>query len=255
MKRSLNLLLFFAVFSMPSVTLAASFDATVQWAKRATLSMPVSGVVDVVNAEAGEHVAKGRVLVALRQAPFKAKVDQAKARVARLVADRREAVRDYKQAQELYDRTVLSTVELENAKLKVTRARAALKEARAELALATIDLRDSRIVAPFDAWVLAIHAQPGQTVVSTLEARPLVVLAAQGKYVAKAWVAADALEKLKVGQAATVTVSGKRYQGRIKAIGLEPAAQGGDKKYAVSVLFNAPDTRLPAGQSARVKFQ
>lgn len=254
MKRSLNLL-FFTVFGMPSYALAASFDATVQWAKKVTLSMPVSGVVDVVSAEAGTRVAKGHVLVALRRAPFKAKVDQAKARVTRLVADRREATRDYKQAQELYDRTVLSMVELENAKLKVTRARAALKGARARLALATIDLRDSRIAAPFDAWVLTVHAQPGQTVVSTLEARPLVVLAAQGEYVANAWLAADALEKLKVGQSATVTVSGKRYQGRIKSIGLEPAAeQGGDGKYAVSVLFNAPDTRLPAGQSARVEF-
>jgi len=230
MKRTVFLVLMFVA------TVAFGADGTVQWARRVELGLSVSGTIKTVAVEAGARVAKGQVLVALDDTPFKAEFDQAR-------ADRDEAARDYKQAQQLFERTVLSTVELENAKLKSVRAQARYAQAKYQL-------DRSRIVAPFDAWVLEMRAQVGQNVVNALEARPLVVVAAAGEYVARTRVSGSVLERLTPGAAATVTVAGKNYAGKVHSLALEP---GKGDEHEVTVAFSAAE-RLRPGQSAKVEF-
>lgn len=227
------------VFAVASLWLAAAAwgaDGTVQWARRVELGLGASGTVKTVAAEAGARVPRGQVLAALDDTPFRAELDRAR-------ADRDEAARDYKQAQQLYERTVLSAVELENAKLKSVRAQARFAQARYRF-------DQSRIVAPFDAWVLEVRVQPGQQVVSALEARPLVVLAAAGEYLARTRVSASALERLVPGTAATVTVAGRSYAGKVQALALEP---GKGDEHEVAVAFSSAE-RLRPGQSAKVEF-
>lgn len=227
------------VFAVASLWLAAAAhgaDGTVQWAQRVELGFGASGVVKTVAAAAGARVSTGQVVAALDDTPFKAALDQAR-------ADRDEAARDYKQAQQLYERTVLSAVELENAKLKSVRAQARFAQAQYQLG-------QSRIVAPFDAWVLEVRVQPGQQVVSALEARPLAVLAAAGEYAVHARVPGSVLERLALGAAATVTVAGKSYAGKVRALALEP---GKGDEHEVTVLFSSAE-RLRPGQSAKVEF-
>lgn len=229
------------VFLVLSFIATAAFgaDGTVQWARRVELGLGASGVIKTVAAESGARVAKGQVLVALDDTPFKAVLDQAR-------ADRDEAARDYKQAQQLFERTVLSAVELENAKLKSVRAQARYAQAKYQL-------DQSRIVAPFDAWVLEVRAQAGQNVVNALEARPLVVLAAAGEYLAQLRVPAATLDRLKIGQVANVTVGGKSYAGRIQSLALEPAGGKADGQHDVAVFFQAAEMLRP-GRAAAVEL-
>lgn len=229
---------------------AGSLDAQLQWSRRVELSLPVSGVVQEVRAEAGQRVSKGQLLLALDAAPFAASVLAAEAAVARCRLDLKEASRDHAQARELYARTVLSTVELENAALKQSRAEAACRSAQADLEQARYRQRVSALRAPFDAWVLARSVEPGQSVVAELKPPTLLVLAAAGEYLARAEVAADDARTLKLGQAVTVSVAGRRYQGEIKAMALEPAANG---RYPVDARF-ATDDALRTGQSARIEW-
>lgn len=226
----------FLVLSWVLATAAWGADGTVQWARRVELGLGTSGTIKTVAAEAGARVAKGQVLVALDDTPFRAELDQAR-------ADRDEATRDYKQAQQLFERTVLSAVELENAKLKSVRAQARYAQAKYQL-------DRSRIAAPFDAWVLEVRAQAGQSVVNALEARPLIVLAAAGEYLARTRVSGSALERLTPGAAATVTVAGKSYAGKVHALALEP---GKGDEHEVTVVFSAAE-RLRPGQSAKIDF-
>ena len=231
MKRHLIFPLFFIAWP------AFGADATVQWARRVELGLGASGVVKTVAVAAGARAVKGQVLVALDDTPFKADVEQAR-------VDRDEAVRDYQQTKQLYDRTVLSTVELENARHKSVRAQARFSHAQYALA-------QSRIQAPFDAWVIEVHAQPGQQVVNKLESRPLVVLAAVGEYLARVHAPVENMDRLKLGQAAQVTVNGKAYAGKILSLGLEPVAGKNDGQYEVAVLFQATEMLRP-GRPAQV---
>lgn len=249
-------LLVLAGWFFPLAALAAGYDATVQWAQRVELGLPVSGVIRSVDVEPGAHVHRGQSLLALEDVPFKADMDQAEAQVTQRRADRDETARDYKQAKELYDRTVLSAVDLENARLKARRAEAALKAAGAQLRQARYALDHSRITAPFDGWVLEVRAQAGQSLVNALEAHPLITLAAQGEYEARARVPGPVINGLKVGQNVNISVAGKGYLGRLRSIGLEPVGGKGNSEmlYEVGVVFSAPQALLRAGEPARVEL-
>ena len=54
----------------PSAQAQTVVEGTVEWARRASLGVPVTGVVARVEAEPGERVESGRVLVALDPGRF-----------------------------------------------------------------------------------------------------------------------------------------------------------------------------------------
>ncbi|WP_096461492.1 efflux RND transporter periplasmic adaptor subunit [Sulfurifustis variabilis] len=233
----------------PLAAVAAEYDAVVQYGRTAELGLAVSGIVEAVHVAPGARVRKGDVLVALEKTPFEAEVMRAEAALNRAAADRTEAARDHAQARELYERTVLSTVELENARLRASRAEAEHQAAAAHLKRARYELARSALSAPFDGRVLAVRVQPGEAVVSRLEARPLVSLAAEGEYVARALLAPVHASAIEPGQAASVTIAGQRYEGRVRAVGIESATA--DARYEIAVGFAAPGG-VRVGQAARV---
>lgn len=233
MKRCLIFLL--SVVAWP----AFGADASIQWARRVELGLGASGAIKIVAVEAGARAAKGQVLVALDDTPFRATFEQAR-------TDRDEAVRDYQHAKQLYERAVLSVVELENAKHKSVRAQARFTHAQYALA-------QSRIEAPFDAWVLEVRAQPGQQVVNKLESRPLVVLAAAGEYLARLRVSSAIADRLKLGQAVNISVGGKNYAGRIHALAIEPTGGKSDGQHDLAVYFQAGEMLRP-GRAAVVEL-
>jgi len=68
--------------------MATDVEALVQWSRRTELATPVSGVVASVAVNAGERAAKGQLLLALDDAPFRAAVQEAEALRARLYIGR-----------------------------------------------------------------------------------------------------------------------------------------------------------------------
>lgn len=245
--------LVFALMLVAAQAHAADYDAVIDWSQRVALSSVVSGVVTEVNAVAGQAVEKGAVLVRFDDTPFRAEVAQAQAQVAMSKVSFAEAQRDLKQAEELYARTVLSMVELENAKHKFARAQAAQRSAQAALMSAEYHLREASLRAPFAAMVLKRQVDVGQGVVANLEAAPLVTLVRRGEYVAVVAVPESALGRLSIGTPAAVRVGDQRYTGSVQALGLEPSGKAGAATYEARVVFKS-DTLLRAGQAARVEL-
>jgi len=232
-----------------SPAMAADLEATLQWSRRTELAVPVSGVVGEVNVHAGQRVSKGTLMLALEAAPFQASVQQAESHVTLRKIERDEAARDAGQAKELFDRTVLSVVELENARNRLARAEASLKEATAALDRARWQRRVSQLRAPFDAVVLSRQIESGQSVAADLKPPVLIVVAAAGEYGAVARINADRAVGLKVGQALSVRAAGKTYAGSVRSISHDPAS--GREPYVIEVMFASGDG-LHAGQSARI---
>lgn len=235
--------------------IAADYQATVRWANRVALGIPVSGVVEAVKVVPGQAVNKGDVLLKLQEAPFMANVSKAKAALQNSSSLLKEARRDYDQAKELYARAVLSTVSLENAKMKYQRARANRQEKQALLQLAQYELEHSSLSAPFDAWVLARSVESGQAIVSTLKSEPVMTVAERGSYLARLWMDLSDHRKLKVGTATSVRVMGKQVKGRIHALSLEPQ-QGGrhSSEFWVDVSFDWQHDALRQGEQVEVSI-
>lgn len=140
------------------------------------LTTRVSGVVETVLVRPGQHVKKGAVLLRLDRIIFQARLDEATAEQARAQAEEADAKRELARAQELFDRTVSSTAELEAAGLRHARAQAALASARARRVIAQADLRDAELRAPFNGVVSAVPGGPGTVVTADCQPKPLVIL-------------------------------------------------------------------------------
>ena len=234
---------------------AAGVDAVVEWSRRVELSVPVSGVIVQVHVDAGDRVKRGQALLVLDAAPFQAALKQAQALVAQRKLERDDRQRDYRQAKELYERTVLSTVEFENARTQQARTEAAYQEAQAMLDDRRYRLRVSTLRAPFDGVVLQRLGQPGQTVATDLKPPILLVVAAAGEYIARARLPAERIAGLKAGQGVSVQVLGEKFSAKVKNAGLEPLAQTSkaDAQYEVDVVFETPHM-LRAGQRAIIEI-
>jgi RND family efflux transporter MFP subunit len=237
----------------PQTLWAAEIQATLQWSQRVELSTPVSGVVQAVNVQVGDLVKKGKVLLTLDNTAYQARVAENQSEITRLDAEAEEAKRDLGRVQELYERTVVSTTDLDQAKLRLVKRQSAISEARARLRQNQKALEDTSLRAPFDAVVVLRHAEPGQSVAAGLQPQMLLTLARSGEMIARALLSSPQMGQLKTGQALTVNVAGASYEGKIKTLGMEPVNIKDEWVYPVDVIFASMEP-LRAGTPALVKL-
>ena len=237
----------------PLTAWTADIQATLQWSQRVELSTPVSGNVQAVNVEVGDLVRKGQVLLSLDRTVYMARVAESRSEITRLNAEAEEDKRNLDRVLELYDRTVVSATELDQAKLKLVRSQSSLSEARARLQQNQKALDDASIRAPFDAVVIIRQAEPGLSVAAGLQPQMLLTLARSGEMIARMHLSPFQMDKLKTGQAVTVSVAGINYTGKIKTLGLEPIKIKDEWVYPVDAVFPSKEP-LRAGAPALVKL-
>lgn len=242
-----------AAWAATSAAMAADVAATLQWSQRVELSPRVSGIVREVAVGSGERVRKGQALLVLDAAIYQARLSESRAVVARFREETAEAQRDLGRTQELYDRTVISTSELDRAKLRYARTKAQLDGAQARFREEQKNLADTVLRAPFDAVVVARLAEPGQNVVVGLQPQPLLVLAKAGEMAARFRLRADRAAALKPGQSVMVVVGKQDYPATVKNIGLEPVKDKGGTAYEADAIFAVQELLRP-GTAAVVKL-
>ncbi|MFO7542522.1 MAG: efflux RND transporter periplasmic adaptor subunit [Thiobacillus sp.] len=161
---------------MRIVLLAALLGSPLAFAETVDLTTRVSGVVQEVLVSPGQAVKKGAVLLRLDRIVLQARLEEAGADLARAQADEADTKRDAERAQELFNRTVSSTTELDAALLRHVRAQAALTTANARQVIAQKNLADAELKAPFDGVVEAVPGAPGVVVAAECQPRTLVVM-------------------------------------------------------------------------------
>lgn len=206
-------------FMMLIVTdgIAGEVQGVLQWEHRTNLSLPVSGVVKEVLVSEGQTVKQGKVMLRLDMRRVKARIQAAEARMSRHKPGRDEARRELERAKELFDRTVLSQVELDKAKNDYAEKNAALQEARAEVIEEKLNLEYSELKAPFDLVVLNVHAVKGQAVVNQFQAVPLIEVA-ENRLAAVAFTVPAKLAGIKPGAAVSVIYTDQQLAGKISVI-------------------------------------
>lgn len=230
---------------------AAELAGELAWARTAELSLPASGRVEKVAVTPGAAVTAGEVVLELDARAARARLTDARAAQREAELRRAEAQREWDRAKELYDRTVLSERELQLAEIGFAAADARHQAARAAAIAAEVDLDYTRLSAPFDAWVLALHVAPGQAVVNQVQPMPLLRVAERGRLRVRAAADAAQLAGLAPDAAVTVQVGGRRFDARIVSLGREALGAERPARYAVEAEFDAPDdAALRPGQTA-----
>lgn len=232
---------------MTTAVQAAEYSAHIEYAAPLELSTTVSGRVTTVKVAPGASVEKGQLLATIDPRPFQAAKKRAEAELIRLKNAATLALRDYEQAQELYDRTVLSNTELQNAELRAADAQAQLQRGEAELMQAKLDLEYSQIRAPIAGQVLSVSVQPGQTVINKLDATPMVTLIDPLKLNAILSLDTNTSSPAGPGDAASVKTGDGSYQGTVSSRDFESG------KIRMAITFK-PDRPVAPGTSVTVEI-
>src|SRR5215470_12362568 len=105
----------------------------------ARLSFKIGGIIERIFVKEGDHVKKGQLLATLKSAEIAAQVEQVQLAVEK-------SQRDYQRAENLYNDSVATLEQLQNAKTGVEMARQNLRQV-------AFNQQYSRIYAPADGFV------------------------------------------------------------------------------------------------------
>lgn len=233
-----------------------------------SISSELSGIVRHVYVDANDPVTAGQVLAELDTAILEAQrrqthaqVDAADATAQQALVNVRATKTDFDRAQELFASGASSQAALDQASTahqvavaNLALAEAQLRQSRAADHAARTNLEKARILAPIDGVVLERNVEPGQAVVSSLQAATLFTVA---RDLSKMTVEVDIDEadvgRIEPGQEADFTVAAftdRVFDARVENVDLAPSSSTGVVTYKADLRVDNPDLELRPGMTA-----
>jgi HlyD family secretion protein len=215
----------------------------------------------------------GTVLAQIDDAMYKAQVDQAEAAIVRAKADLEQLKAKLYQAEEEAKRAeilrpknaiaetdyVLAIANYKVAKANVDVGEATIKQDKAALVMAQTNLDYTTIKSPVEGVVIDRRVNIGQTVVASLNA-PSIFLIAKDLRRMQVWAAVNEADigRIRVGMPAQFTVDtfpDDVFQGQVAQIRLNATMTQNVVTYTVVVSFDNSDLKLKPYLTANLKFQ
>jgi HlyD family secretion protein len=235
----------------------------------------------------GSEVEEGTVLARIDDSLYQADVDQANAaldqanaQVARAKADLSQmqakldqATRDWNRAQKLGPSDALSQIDYDNyqaayevaraneavGEAGVTQAQTSVAAANATLARAKRNLSYTTIKSPVKGVIIDRRVNIGQTVVASLSAPSLFLLAKDLKRM-QVWIAVNEADigSIRSGQLVTFTTDaypGREFKGTVGKVRLNATMTQNVVTYTVEVITDNSDGKLLPYLTANAKFE
>jgi HlyD family secretion protein len=181
----------------------------------------ISGVLRRVHVTSGQRVEAGQLLAELDPAEAQTSLDRAEAVLATAVAEEAFSQREYDRAQTLSAREFIPAAELSAALRAVETNAARVREARAAVASARVQLGYTEIRAPISGVVGTVSTQEGETIAASLAAPTFLTIVDLSRLELWAYIDETDVGLVAAGQRATFTVStfpDAEFGGRVVAI-------------------------------------
>jgi len=228
---------------------AAEINAVLEWSDLRKLGTTVSGKISKVMVRPGMKVKKDDALILLDQRNFDVRVQESRAAMdhARLLME--EAQREQDRAIELYDRTVLSDYDRQQADIGLASAKAVFSKAKADYERARLDKEYSQLNAPYDAVVLNVYVAPGEVVVNETESRVMLEIARADEMLVTTTLDGNQIASLENGQKIDAAFREQWIQGEIHSLSMN------DKGYQLAVKVAVqPSDNARAGEASAVRL-
>lgn len=219
--------------------------ATVSAVDVAPLASRAGGWVTEVNVSAGEHVARGEVLITVGLPEARSRLASAEARVKATEAALEEASANRRRYGALVRTHATSALQYDSAERSFITAEAETAAAKAALAAARNNLGYAEIRAPFAGMIVEKNVQRGAF---AAPGKPLLTIAGSAPEV-RAFVGPATVRALKVGEAATVSIGGESRPATITRI--VDAADPETRTHLIE-LHLPPGVSAPFGAYAEV---
>ncbi|WP_426196679.1 efflux RND transporter periplasmic adaptor subunit [Massilia sp. DWR3-1-1] len=242
--------------------------------RQATVSSNVAGRIESVDVREGELVRKGQLLATIDGRGARAQVAMAEshlrvaqAQLAERAVDVERAQVERKRTAMLVEARMLTAAAGREADLKVAGAERQLRTATETVAaqqdavsVARIAHDDTRVVAPFDGLVIAMSAQPGETIsplsaVGSNTRSGICTIADMSAPEVQLDIAEKMLERIKVGQAVSVSIDALPnlvLKGKVASIGV--AVNRGAAVIPVRIAIEPGKRSLLPDMSATVSW-
>ena len=228
----------------------------------------ISGKITKITVDFNDHVTVGQVLAEIDTAQLQSRVEQSKAQVnaadaSVLLAKATQAQTkaQYARAQDLAQKGLMSSKDLESAKADADRASASIASSSAQATLARASLKDVQtqlsyavIRSPIDGIVLSRLVEPGQTVAASMSA-PILFTLARDLTQLRLYVDIDEADvgKVKEGQDAAFLVdawSGHRFSSKVLSVHNLPTTGQSVVTYQAVLSVDNTERLLRPGMTA-----
>ena len=232
---------------------AVTSTVTFTGAIAARYDMPIgndgdTGRIVAVYVEAGDHVRKGQLLAKLDDSVLIPQVNRLAAALEQAKAQAALSAAEYRRAQGVESAGALSAEDIEKRRATSITDAANVKVVAAQLAEGEARLHRTHVVAPIAGTVLTRGAEVGQ--IANPGGAPLFRVASGGEVEMRGQLAEQDLAQVKVGDAATVRLTGlaQAFEGRVRLLGaiIDPQTRLGEIRITLK-----PDPALRPGAFAR----
>jgi len=233
----------------------------------------VSGLVLEVNADFNDQVRQDQVIARIDPANFNARLTQAQADLASARAGLQEAQANLKNAEadfvrktELVGRQLVSRSELDlslaardQARARVSSARAGIQQRQAAVANAELDLTYTEIRSPVDGVVLLRQVEPGQTVAASFQT-PVLFQIAEDLQQMQIELSVDESDVGRIRQDQPVSFGvdafpGRKYSGKVRQVRLAATNTQNVITYPVVIDVSNADLSLLPGMTASASIE
>ena len=221
----------------------------------ARYDMPIANEGDTgrivgVYVEPGDHVKRGQVLARVDDSVLAPQVNRLEAALEQAQAQAALSSAEYKRALGVQAAGALSAEDIEKRRATAVTDAANVKVVAAQLAEGQARLARTRITAPVEGTVLTRRAEVGQ--IANPGGEPLFRVESGGEVEMRGQIAEQDLAQVKVGQAATVYLTGlaRPFEGKVRLLGaiIDPQTRLGDIRITLP-----PDPALRPGAFARAE--
>jgi len=237
--------------ALQPVTSSVSFTGAIA----ARYDMPIAnegdtGRIVAVYVEAGDHVKRGQILAKIDDSVLIQQANRLAASLEQAQAQAALSAAEYKRALGVEAAGALSAEDIEKRRATAVTDAANVKVVAAQLAEAKARLERTRISAPIEGTVLTRSAEVGQ--IASPGGAALFRVASGGEVEMRGQIAEQDLAQVKIGQAATVYLTGitRPFSGTVRLLGavIDPATRLGDIRIKLQ-----PDPALRPGAFARAE--
>ena len=150
---------------LQSVATGFELEGVIQPVKQSTISAQAGGRIATLAVKAGDKVRTGQLLATIDDREAQTGVQRSQAQVAQAQAELRNARANFERTRDLQTKGFVSAAALDTANSQLQGAQAGRDQAGAGATQSALAQGFTRVMAPYDGWVLQTHVEAGDLAV------------------------------------------------------------------------------------------
>ena len=220
---------------------------------QAQVGPSVSGVLQKVFVDEGQHVKRGAVLFKQDARDAVLRVQQAQAALAAAKVSQSAGETDFKRTKALFDQGASNQMQLDQIQARLDGARAGVQQAQVAVDMAQKMLADTTVRSPINGVITGVFKSDGE-MVTTMPPTVVVQVEDQEKMELHFRLPEKAMSQVKLGDTITAVFGALGSTRQAKVIRTKPAVDPVSRTIGYVALFENADGALKSGLLAEVQF-